>query len=301
MAGERDFADQVRRSMCVQCRTALGDGEPCDADATHDVVSLFDLVQREALVEAAWGPASVRLGAHQGRLRARRAGGIAGILAGLGGIYLTWLIAPEWGPLYLIGAFAAAALVSAATARAVFKPVVGFPAGAAPAQLTQGKQIGRCGEISGANALISPATGTDCVGYALELRLAGDWGDEVMYRDAACGSFEVHLDDGGIAHVPAGRFRLLGSMRQEIDVDNLELEDYMGELDPHRSSLHLFDPLRYNIVCEQLLLPGDKIELVSTFEPRVTVGAGATLYRDSAPSALAPIGVPVLRLLTPVL
>jgi hypothetical protein len=284
--------------MCLQCRTALFDGEPCDDDVDHEVVSLFDPVQREALVEAAWGPRDVRHSDHRQRLNASRAGALAATISGIGGICLTWLIFPQWGPMHLFGSFLAGVMVYGATTRMMTKAGARFPAGGAVPLLTSGP-MGRRGEIAGITHLVSPATGTDCVGYALELRLAGQWGDELMYRDAVCTSFEVQLEGGGVAQVPAGRFRLVGSMRQEIDVDNLELEGYINELDPHRNASHIFDPLRYNVVCEQVLLPGDRVELVSTFEPRVSSGADATLYRDAAPSKLAPIGVPALRLLTP--
>lgn len=295
-------SERPRKAMCLRCRTALFEGERCDTDPEHEIVSLFDPVQREALVEAAWGPRDVRHSEYRQRLNASRAGALVATISGLGGVVLSWLIFPQWGPFHLFGAFAAGAVAYAATNRAIASRGARFPAGGPRRLLEAGDEaMGRRGEIAGVARLVSPATGTDCVGYALELRLAGHWGEELMYRDAVCGAFEVQLDGGGVARIPAGRFRLVGSMRQEIDVDNLELEGYISELDPHRSANHIFDPLRYNVVCEQVLLPGDRVELVSTFEPRVTVGADATLYRDAAPSKLAPLGVPALRLLTPAL
>ena len=49
----------------------------------------------------------------------------------------------------------------------------------------------------------------------------------------------------------------------------------------------VLDPLRYNIVCEQVIVAGDRIELISDFAPVVNTRALPTHYRESAPSDLA--------------
>jgi len=171
-----------------------------------------------------------------------------------------------------------------------------FPVGAT--NLLDAAKLNGCGEVIGESTLCSPATGTLCVAYAVELRLAGNGQDRVMYRDAVTSGFEIQLDDGSRARVPKGRIRLVGDMREAMDLDNPELESYLAEIDGRRRPDTPYDPFRYNVVYESLVLPGDRIELLSAFEPRVNAKAPSTLYRKSMPSVLWPRTVPRIRQLT---
>lgn len=290
-----------RAAICLGCRTALLPGETrCDLDHDDDepIVSLMG-ADREALVTATWGPPEIREAQWRLALRAEQvvAGvGIAGFLIGLG---VMWVVLPGVGPLHILGAGLSMALFWGGAGAALRRRRPEYPPLAAPL-LPAARQLGPRGRVDGDAELVSPATAQGCVGYSIELRLAGQAGvaERVMFRDAVTSGFEVHLDGGGVARVPSGRLRLLGPMRQAIDFDNKELEAYLEAIDPQHSPELAFDPLRYDAVYEQLLMSGDSVELVDGFEPVVDPRSGPTHYREAPRSVLAPRKVPVLRLLS---
>jgi hypothetical protein len=145
--------------------------------------------------------------------------------------------------------------------------------------------------------LAAPASGAECLAFAVELHFVGYWGDRVMYRDAVTAGFDVVLGDGRVARVPPGRIRVLGPVRQVIDVDERALERYLIRVDRQHEPGRAFDPLRYNVVAELVVLPGDRVELVSRFEPEPSVCTLAPSYRDPQPAVWVPRGVPVVRLM----
>src|SRR5262249_38208265 len=65
-----------RTSICLDCRTALTEGETCDGGPRHRVVSLTTLEGRAKLLDEVWGPPSVRRRAKQ---LAKAGGGGAGL------------------------------------------------------------------------------------------------------------------------------------------------------------------------------------------------------------------------------
>ena len=132
--------------------------------------------------------------------------------------------------------------------------------------------------------------------YALELHYEGSFGTRVMYRDAVCVGFDLELGDRQVARVPAGRIRLFGSVDQTVDFDNLEVERHIAAFDEKRSGRNGFDPLRYNIVYEQLLMAGDRVLLANDLEPTIDPDALPPHYRESMANYLAPRGIPRLRL-----
>jgi hypothetical protein len=87
-------------------------------------------------------------------------------------------------------------------------------------------------------------------------------------------------------------------MQQQIDVDNISLDEHLRTILPGYRPESPFNPLYHNVVCEQLLLPGDQVELLGRFEPIPSRHAEATMYRDAPPSILAPRGVPLLRIVS---
>jgi hypothetical protein len=159
--------------------------------------------------------------------------------------------------------------------------------------------MGPRGTASGSSSIVSPATGALCLAFSLELHYVGPGGgDRVLYRDSVTCGFDVALEAGGMARIPSGRIQLLGSSRQVIDFDNLEIEEYLRNVDRRHEPGGRFDPLQYSVIFEQCLLPSDRVELASRFEPRVARTNREGNYRDPAVSHLAPVGIPIVRRLS---
>lgn len=292
-----------RAGFCLHCRTALMAGESCDQDGEHTALALDDVYSREALIAAVWGPVHVRREQLVASYRAQQslagltvAGAAAGVLAST--LFLPFVGATA----ALLSGVASGGVFFTLGKRALRREQHAYPVGAEPLQLAAGLRRGRRGRVTGELALVAPASATECVAYAMELHYEDHWGDRVMYRDAVTAAMRVELDGGGVARIPAGRIRLAGAMHQEIDVDNVLLERHLAAFDPQRppesAPESVFDPLRYNVVYEQIIVPGDRVELASAFEPMVNAAAGPTHYRESAPSVLVPRGVPVVRRLS---
>jgi len=301
-----------RTAVCLACRTALFPGEPCDTDPAHPVASLAESRGRELLVEAAWGPPDVRLGEARVALHAEQAVALLALFGFVAGLLALWLALPGLGPLHVLGAALSMAIFWGGGNLLLARRGSDFPVGARPLLGEDAdpdprallpappiSHLGLGGVAAGEATLESPASGSECLAFAVELHFVGYWGDRVMYRDAVTSGFDVLLGDGRIARIPAGRIRLVGPMRQVIDVDNAALEQYLGQVDREHEPGRAFDPLRYNVVAEALLLLGDPVELLSSFEPEVNTRAAPTSYREPAPSLWVARGLPILRLTSP--
>jgi len=301
-----------RSCICLSCRTALFAGERCDTDPSHAVASLEEPRGRELLVEAAWGPPDVRLGEARLALHAEHAVALLAAFGFVAGLFALWLILPGLGPLHVLGAALSMALFWGGGNLLLARRGSDFPVGARPL-LGEGSRtardegerpaltlapgrLGVRGTAAGEGSLESPASGVDCLAFALELHFVGYWGDRVMYRDAVTCGFDVLLVDGRIARVPPGRIRLVAPMRQVIDVDNVGLEQYLRAIDRELEPGRAFDPLRYNVVAEAVLMLGDSVELLSRFEPEVNARAAPTSYREPAPAVWVARNLPILRL-----
>ncbi len=280
--------------FCLDCRTALHGDHVCDQDDDHRVVSLAARGAHEELVAAAWGKANVREAEHRQAIRVDQLIVTVTTIVLVLGLVGVWLLAALTLP-HITGVVAAA-LATMFGGSHLLRARRPFPVGAT--KLLESAQLNGCGEVTGTSTLCSPATATLCVAYALELHWEGDGQDRVMYRDAVTCGFEVELDDGSVAHIPKGRIRIIGDMRQTMDVDLPELESYLAEVDARRAPDSPYDPFRHNVVYEAVVLPGDRIELLSGFEPRLSGSAPPTLYRKSMPSVLWPQTVPTIRQLT---
>ena len=151
------------------------------------------------------------------------------------------------------------------------------------------------GTVRGAHGLISPASAEACLAYSLELRVLAADGERVMYRDAITSGFVAELGTGEMVEIPPGRLRFADEAPELLDVDNLELEAYIDDIDPHRSPSEELYPLHFNLVREEVLFSGDDVEIGGVFERETLSQDAEALYRDAATSALRPIGVPVVR------
>ena len=281
--------------FCLDCRTALHGDDVCDASDDHRVVKLDQSGAHEELVAVAWGAASVRESERAMAQRSDQALVLLTLFILLTGLVGVWLITSALTLPHIIGVMVAAMGVLFGGAF-VLRRNRSFPLGAQPL-LPSGSARG-CGEVAGRARVCSPATATLCIAYGIELHLEGDGADRIMYRDGFTCGFEVDLDDGSLARVPPGRIRIVGELRQAMDLDNPELEAYLAEVDSRRAPDSPYDPFRYNVVYEAIILPGDRVELLSAFEPRLAANAPAPLYRKSMPSVLWPNNVPRIRQIT---
>lgn len=295
-----------RTAVCLTCRTALFPGEACDDDPAHEVVPLDRAAGRQQLVEAAWGSLEVRRREAPPPIPSERVMAMmvaVSVMLVLIGVSLA-LPGVTAGPLHILAAALVMTLFGGGVHILTSRHRDAFPVGGrhllgdggASGPEPSGVALGMRGVAAGHAALESPATGSECLAFAIELHLVGYWGDSVMYRDAVTCGFDILLSDGRIARVPAGRVRLLAPMRQLIDVDNAALEAYLRDADPEHEPTSVLDPLRFNVITEATLLLGDHVELLSRFEPEVNVKAAPTGYREPAPTILAARGLPILRL-----
>jgi hypothetical protein len=295
-----------RSAICLACRTALFAGERCETDPLHAVASLDEPRGRERLVDAAWGPPEVRLGEARLAVHAEHAAALLAAFGFVAGLLALWLILPGLGPLHVMGAALSMALFWGGGNLLLARRASDFPVGARPL-LGEGEdeqrgtalapaRLGVRGMAAGQATVESPASRTECLAFAVELHFVGYWGDRIMYRDAVTCGFDVLLVDGRIARVPPGRARLLAPMRQVIDVDNVALERYLRGVDREHEAGRAFDPLRYNVVAEAVLLLGDTVELLTPLEPEVNTRAAPTGYREPAPAVWVAHGIPILRL-----
>lgn len=279
----------LRTAICLDCRTALFDQEPCDQTG-HRAVSLDDDTGYERLVTEVWGAADQRderLRRYIRNQRARAGGGVAGF--GVGAALGFSAIGTH--PVSLLAGLVGMWLGSGGAAE-VLPGDLPVPRGAS--DITPERR-GPRGRAAGRNLLSAPASGTDCLAYALELRLEGPWGRSVVFRDAVTCGFEVELDSGETARIPAGRVRLHSEMRQLVDFDNAELDRFLRAVDGvgERGGFH--DPLRYDVVAEALVIGGDPIELGAGFEPTLAGDGSEGGYRQAARTILAPRGTPAIR------
>ena len=285
-----------RTSICLHCRTALFEDEPCDLDDAHATASVVEVYGRECLIAAVWGPPRARLEQLQAEARTNQA--LAGLAAF--GTAAGMLASTMFFPV----ATAATAMLTGAVSGSAFwmfgKRAVGrveytYPVGAEPVP-EPAPGVGERAQVQGEPTLDSPATGSECVAYALELHYEGSFGTRVMYRDAVCTEFDLALGDGQLVRVPAGRIRLFGRMAQAVDFDNQGVERHVAAFDEKRTGNGGFDPLRYNVVYEQVLVAGDRVRLANELEPVLDPTALPSHYRESMASFLTPVGVPVVML-----
>jgi hypothetical protein len=280
-----------RHRVCVPCRIGLAPEEPCDVDPAHQVAELSTPEGRELLVTATWGPPIVRHA--RVRASARRERAVLGVTFGgfAASAALITLGLPLVEVMGAIGAIGIFGLVGARVGRR--REDQPYPPGGT--DVVPGAPSGPRGAVSGLADMQSPASSSRCVAFRFELRDLLRGTERLLYRDAITCGFDVALDKGGLARIPAGRIHLLGQIKQVIDFDNRHIEAYLRDIDPDHDEDARFDPFRYSVICEQVLLPGQRVELASRFEPRVARTNREGGYREPAVSHLVPIGIPFVR------
>jgi hypothetical protein len=279
----------VSATVCLECRTAFVDGRRCDG-AAHTTVSLVH--ERPALIEAVWGDFRHQVDAVR-RVYVARARAFQSTAAGLG-LGVIAGVTLSLGPLALVATTTAGAmLLSTITNRRVRKAPPVHPRGAQP--LPPLTPFSR-GLIRSAEGVVSPASRLECAAWALELRYDAVFGSRIMLRAGHTAGMEIALDNGERVRVPAGAVRLVQPLHQLADHDVAELEDWLREVDPARTIAgELCPAIPFNVIGEDVLQVGDRVELYQGYEPAVVAGAGAALYREAPATILVPRGIATLR------
>lgn len=289
-----------RRALCITCRTLLQPDEPCDGGKRHRVVTL-NKPGHDALVEAVWGPPSKRH-QHKAAVKAGTGGGILGGITDCGGLADGCAAGCEGGPEGL--AIIAAIVIAAGIAVALYYLIAWIvrrvrayrnrprPVGAAgSSKRLSGRGIE--GTVRATTTGASPLQGADCAAWAIKLVAKRASHGNVMLRAAQTTGFEVELDDGRRAHVPAGRIRLAPS-RHAADIDRSTLERFLCDVDPRYTAAEGETPFPFDRGYEALVHDGDRVVLLGSLEPAFDRDAPAS-YREAA-TRLQFAAVPALRL-----
>lgn len=274
--------------VCLQCRTVQSPGARCDG-AGHVSVNLAQ--DRSALVAHVWGDLHQQVEALR-RVYRSRVGALQSTAVGVGaGMALGLALG--------LGSLATVALITGSSValsrlferRARRGPPL-HPRGAEP--LPEVRPFAR-GRIRSAPGLLSPGSLSECAAWALELRYEAAFGSRVMLRAGQTDGLDVALDGGERVRIGPGPVRLVQSLAQLPDYRLAELEAYLRSIDPGRSVVgELCPAIPFNVIGEEILQVGDRVELYADFEPTV-VGGGGALYRDAPATILVPRGLPTLR------
>jgi hypothetical protein len=289
-----------RGAVCVDCRTLLRAGERCDGGVSHRVASLETPEGRARLLDEVWGPPSARRRARQLAKAGGSSAGIGSALQGCDACSGCSGLDPEALVIGLI--VVAAALVGMAIYWAIVKIVEHVrarrnrlkPHGGLLRPASLGRRAGPAGVVIGPATLEAPASRAGCVAYAIDLRCTRFLRADLMMHDAETSGFEVRLDDGGIARVPAGRLRIEGRVARRARSAAPELDQHVQALCPRAPEPDDYDPFPYDTVDEILVRPGDRIRLFGALE-RLADPEAPAAYREGARGILVPRGVPAIR------
>ena len=292
-------------SICLDCRTLLDDGRECPRNPKHRVRSLRDPLGRQDLLHAVWGPPGVR--------KTIQRTGTAGAVGGATGSAFEACAGADLAPLDPEGAVViAAAAVVFMVAYAAASPVIrwyrrerhrALPSGAPRRQpLLLGPSsppVARGTIVADAPQRRSPLSGRRCCGYEVLFshRTSAFGGGAVTLRHAVTLGFDIDLDDGSRARVPAGVLVLQAPAGRASNADDRAVERYLRTVDNRRRDSDDLDPFPRQRIGETLLQPGQRVELVGELtrvaDARAAPAGG---YRDAAPSVLVPRDVPRIRL-----
>ena len=274
--------------ICPACRRVLPLGAPCPVDGRAPLDARVP-AERATLVDAIWGAPEARaalvVASRSGAPRRAR----AGLVAASAWMLMGWVTALPTSAIVVlaaaIGGFAA--LLAGRTRMRL------LPSGAilvpTPARYA-------AGVITAADELLAPGSGTLCAAWVVELHQDTSKVTRVTLRVGRTAGMLLELDGGAQVRIPPGPLYLDGTPPQLGDLEH-SLEDMLNGLDPARSRHDAWPLFPFNVVAEQTLHIGDRVEVFGALAPVFVAGASAPLYRDAPSTELAPVGVPVLRLL----
>jgi len=153
----------------------------------------------------------------------------------------------------------------------------------------------RLGRAEGRPAL-SPLGREPCLAYGLALltnRPAIGQRD-VLWREAATVGFTVRLDHGGTVRIAPGRIRF------EVDRHHAYYapRSHAAEHLPGALGIRItgeLDFIPFDEALEDVLRPGDRVELLCDVQMREDTTAERPFPRAPAPTVLVPVGIPILR------
>jgi hypothetical protein len=258
----------------------------CEIDH-NPALELADPVQRERMVELTWGTSE-----HRDALRKSTSQRLDAKRTLTGGV----TFAMTTGAMYIGTGEGVISLASGAfmgLLGAVFgsaRPLVLIPS-SAPA-MPSWPRIGT-GRIVHGDELIAPGSSTPCAAWAIELRYDGPWGTRTIFRAGATLGLDIVMDGGDHVHIPAGALWLDGTFNQ-LDGEEASIDELIREVDPTAAASD-WELFPFNIIREQLLDEGDRVEVLGVVEPRPAHADDPRLYRDAPAIELVHTGVPVLR------
>lgn len=150
------------------------------------------------------------------------------------------------------------------------------------------------GRLLSSTTIEAPASAETCAAWAIELRFEAARFTRHTLRIGESAGCEVELDGGERVRIPAGPLWIDGNLIQ-IDAEPDAVDDLLDDLDPQRRANDHFPLFPHNVVLEQRLHHGDRVELLGELERVPDKHAADELYREAAPSILQPRGLPVLR------
>jgi len=142
----------------------------------------------------------------------------------------------------------------------------------------------------------SPLGGAPCLAYGMALltNRPAVASQDVLWREAATVGFTVRLDDSGLVRVPPGRVRFEVNRLRAYYAPRAQAAEHLpGGLGIQIAGEPDFVP--FDAALEDVLRPGDRVELLGAFELREDVTAKRTSPRAPAPTLLVPGGTPVVR------
>jgi hypothetical protein len=259
-------------------------------------VSLRDPVAREALLTTVWGPKRWR----EQLREATRVGAVGGTGFSLG----------DCTGCDINDGHAALVLVVAFLVIAVCWMVVRWLAGAvawrgrrlrargASSLPRLARPTGRIGTIIARDEpLGDPLDDRPCVAFGVTI--TQHRGRKTMLRDGATIGFDITLDSGERARIPAGACAIDLPAGTALRLPNASprIDHYLQTLDPFHGRLDDLDPFPHDDVELVVLRPGDRVELVSPVVPTASSASAPASYREPAPAILIPDGAVRLRAL----
>lgn len=292
---------EKRSRVCLDCRSVVEQG-PCPAGPKHRVVDLA-AGGRAQLVDEVWGPPSWR----RERRRLARAGGGGAAAGGIGEIFSgcngcdALSFGGELGE--ILGAILiilAVALIAVLLVWAIGKLIAYIhrkrqepkPMGALlPPVRRRSERRVRGVVLASPEDQRSPISQQRCLGWAVELTATRWFTRHVMLRDGQSFGFDIRLEDGRIARVPAGPIRLHPGGQQDRAV---AIDDYLTSVDPAYAATDEEPAIPYEDAASIDIREGDHVEVFGELQTIADPEAAQT-YRGTSAMVLAPADVPLIR------
>jgi hypothetical protein len=169
------------------------------------------------------------------------------------------------------------------------------PCGAAGAALLGPRRSERRGRAEGKTGR-SPLGREPCLAYGLALltnRPAIGQRD-VLWREAATVGFSVRLDEGGTVRIAPGRIRFEVDRHHAYSAPRSQAAEHLPGALGIRITGEL-DFIPFDAALEQVVRPGDRVELLGTVELREDTTAPRPFPRAPAQTVLVPVGIPIVR------